>query len=173
MSTCISSSGCLLSFCLLGRGEERGPSFQFPPTMPQLLGSTSAGHGQPLPGWESPQGPCQRGRQADSAGWLAQAHSSEADCPTEMDISGEVGPTSSLPGLAISSISQMRAGWALPAEVGDSPVGLVPRAKGHYDSLAFLPLKIQVPQPQCSDFRILKISPLSSYTLAAASDCTL
>lgn len=60
-----------------------------------------------------------------------QAHSSEADCPAEMDISGEVGPTSSLPGLAISSISQMRAGWALPAEVGDSPVGLVPRAKGH------------------------------------------
>ena len=62
-----------LCFCFLGREQEAGEvsmvevvggggegCFQFPPLCYQLLGSTSTGHGQLLPSWESSQ--CQAGR---------------------------------------------------------------------------------------------------------------
>lgn len=126
-----------------GRREGGGgeTSFQFHPPYPSSLAQLRAVCSSCLAGRAPRAGARQAGRQADSAGWLAQAHSSEANCPAEMGIRGEVGPKSSFPGLSLSSISQMQVGWALLAEAGDSSVGLVPRAKGHCDPLSFLPLK--------------------------------
>ena len=146
MSTCISSSGCLLSFCSLGRGEEGREGgkrcSQFHQLCYQLLGSTSTGHGQLLPSWESPQGQCQAGRLMQQDGWHTPI---AVRLPALLRwLSRRVGPISSSLSLpwAISSISQ-RAGRLGPiGRVGESPAGLVPRATGQYNSLAFLPLKL-------------------------------
>lgn len=121
MSTCISSSGCLLSFCSLGRGgegrEAGGEVLSVPPTMlpaPWLnfhwpwAAPTQLGE---------PPGPVP-GRQADAAGWLAHAHCREAACPAEMAIGrGWVLSlhSSPFPGLSPPTLTG-QVGWALLAE---------------------------------------------------------
>lgn len=93
MSTCISSSGCLLSFCSLGRGEEgREAGGEVLSVAPTMLPAPWLNFHWP---WAAPTqlgeppGPVP-GRQADAAGWLAHAHCREAACPAEMAM-GEGG----------------------------------------------------------------------------------
>lgn len=125
------------------RGGKRGERCsQLHPQCYQLPGSTSTGHGQLLPSWESPQGQCQAGRQMQQDGWHTPI---AVRLPALLRwLWGRVGPISSSLSLpwSISSISQ-RAGRLGPiGRVGESPAGLVPRATGQYNSLEFLPLKL-------------------------------
>ena len=103
-------------------------NFHWPWTTPAQLGEPP----RPVPG-----------KQADAAGWLAHAHCREAACPAETVI-GRVGPISASlsHSWAISSISWRADELAPSGRVGDSQGALVPRAKGHYNSFSFPPLKL-------------------------------
>lgn len=112
-----------------------GVQLPVPPPTHQVPGSTSAGHGKRLPGWERTQGQCQAGRLIQQDGW----HMPTSLEPTAW-LSGEGGSyfftSSPLLGYLLHLSEGRRAGPY--GRSGRVPSRTVVRPSGHSDSLSFL-----------------------------------
>lgn len=146
----------------VGRGGEPYPSSTRPPPKPPAPWLSFCWLGQP-------PGPVPA-RRADSAGWLAQARGSEANCPAEMGIRRGAGPTSSplLPSLGyLFQPSEDRCAGPYWQRWEILQRDLCPGPKA--TMIAFHSCLQSYQATRRSDLRGLKVLSLASYTLAPAS----